>query len=203
VLIVLASPDVVKQVALAADSMGLVDSGWAWISDSVVGKIDFKGDTPEVCADSAHFESFPRQLARNTRAASRTRTGVLPSIDASQATATRRAFHGWLYIAPLDPDTPTVRKFKSDVRKLTESEFGIALAPSEEIDAAAAKLYDGIILWAKALSRVFANNGAPPARLGVGCEACGSGATHFEASVSESTECQCDQLASCSSATIR
>ena len=54
-----------------------------------------------------------------------------------------------------------MRKFKSDVRKLTESEFGIALAPSEEIDAAAAKLYDGIILWAKALSRVFANNGAP------------------------------------------
>lgn len=125
------------------------------------------------------------------------RTGVLPSIDASQATATRRAFHGWLYIAPLDPDTPTVRKFKSDVRKLTESEFGIALAPSEEIDAAAAKLYDGIILWAKALSRVFANNGAPPCAIGVGCEACGSGATHFEASESESAECQSDQLFEC------
>ena len=88
-----------------------------------------------------------------------------------------------------------MRKFKSDVRKLTESEFGIALAPSEEIDAAAAKLYDGIILWAKALSRVFANNGAPPCTIGVGCEACGSGATHSEASESESAECQSDQLA--------
>lgn len=60
VLIVLASPDVVKQVALAADSMGLVDSGWAWISDSVVGKIDFKGDTPEVCADESFVAPLPR-----------------------------------------------------------------------------------------------------------------------------------------------
>jgi hypothetical protein len=79
----------------------------------------------------------------------------------SQATATRRAFHGWLYISPLDPATPTVRKFKSDVRKLTQSEFGIALSENDKIDPAAAKLYDGIFLWARALSRVFANNGAP------------------------------------------
>jgi hypothetical protein len=47
------------------------------------------------------------------------------------------------------------------VRKLTQSEFGIALSENDEIDPAAAKLYDGIFLWARALSRVFANNGAP------------------------------------------
>jgi hypothetical protein len=37
----------------------------------------------------------------------------------------------------------------------------IALKDGEPIDAAAAKLYDGIFLWAKALSRVFSSNGAP------------------------------------------
>ena len=83
--------------------------------------------------------------------------------DASQAIATRRALNGWLYLAPLDPETPGVRQFKNDVRKLTRSEFGVTLAEDEPIDAAAAKLYDGIYLWAKALSRVFSNNGAPPA----------------------------------------
>ena len=82
-------------------------------------------------------------------------------VSQAMADQTRRAFHGWLYVAPLDPATPTVRKFKSDVRKLTQSEFGIALSENDEIDPAAAKLYDGIFLWARALSRVFANNGAP------------------------------------------
>ena len=77
-----------------------------------------------------------------------------------QAVATRRAFHGWLYISPLNPSTPTVRKFEADVRSLTQSEFGVKLSPSEEIDAAAARLYDGIFLWAKALSHVLATNGA-------------------------------------------
>ena len=87
--------------------------------------------------------------------------GTIGCCDASQAIATRRAFNGWLYLAPLDPETPGVRQFKNDVRKLTEPEFGFTLAEDEPIDAAAAKLYDGIFLWAKALSRVFSSNGAP------------------------------------------
>jgi hypothetical protein len=70
---------------------------------------------------------------------------------------------------PLDPDTPGVRQFKRQVRELTQSELfespaskaRITLDADEPIDAAAAKLYDGIFLWAKALSRVFSNNGAP------------------------------------------
>ena len=87
--------------------------------------------------------------------------GTIGCCDASQAIATRRAFNGWLYLAPLDPETPGVRQFKTDVRKLTQPEFGFTLAEDEPIDAAAAKLYDGIFLWAKALSRVFSSNGAP------------------------------------------
>ena len=77
-----------------------------------------------------------------------------------QAVTTRAAFHGWLYISSLDPDTPTVRKFKDDVRQRTQSEFGIKLATDAQIGESAAALYDGIVLWAKALSRVFASNGA-------------------------------------------
>ena len=87
--------------------------------------------------------------------------GPIGFYGASQAIATRRAFNGWLYLAPLDPETPGVRQFKNDVRKATQSEFGITLAQDEPIDAAAAKLYDGVYLWAKALNRVLSNNGAP------------------------------------------
>ena len=87
----------------------------------------------------------------------------------SQAVEARHALHGWLYLMPLDPDTPGVRQFKRQVRELTQSELfkspatksRIALKDGEPIDAAAAKLYDGIFLWAKALSRVFSSNGAP------------------------------------------
>ena len=50
---------------------------------------------------------------------------------------------------------------QNDVRKATQSEFGITLAQDEPIDAAAAKLYDGVYLWAKSLNRVLSNNGAP------------------------------------------
>ena len=93
----------------------------------------------------------------------------------SQAAAARHALHGWLYLSPLDPDTPGVRKFKRAVRELTQSELfespatktRITLSDDEPIDAAAAKLYDGIYLWAKAMSRVFASNGVPsPGRTG-------------------------------------
>ena len=87
--------------------------------------------------------------------------GTIGCCDASQAIATRRAFNGWLYLAPLDPETPGVRHFKNDVRKLTQPEFGFTLAEDEPIDAAAAKLYDGVYLWAKSLNRVLSNNGAP------------------------------------------
>ena len=87
----------------------------------------------------------------------------------SQAVEARHALHGWLYLTPLDPDTPGVRQFKRQVRELTQSELfespatksRITLKDGEPIDAAAAKLYDGIFLWAKALSRVFSSNGAP------------------------------------------
>jgi hypothetical protein len=50
VIIVLATPEYAKTAALRADAMGYVRSGWAWVSDGVIGKINFKGDTPDVCA---------------------------------------------------------------------------------------------------------------------------------------------------------
>jgi hypothetical protein len=50
VVIVFAPPDYVKLAALRADAMGFVSSGWAWVSDGVIGKIDFKGNTPDVRA---------------------------------------------------------------------------------------------------------------------------------------------------------
>ena len=171
VVIVFAPPDYVKLAALRADAMGFVRSGWAWVSDGVIGKIDFKGNTPDVRARRRVV--FPRvpalsqtclrpeQLASTRLCHARFRmSGAIGCCDASQAIATRRAFNGWLYLAPLDPETPGVRRFKTDVRKLTQPEFGFTLAEGEPIDAAAAKLYDGIFLWAKALSRVFSSNGA-------------------------------------------
>ena len=180
VIMVFATPDFVKQVALTADAMGFVSSGWAWISDGAVGKIDFKGNARDVRATSTRRPLHAQSSRNNLRSCavgwhthvSRSRGCDRDRCDASQGEATRRAFNGWLCISPLEPDTPTVRKFKQDVRKLTQSKFGIALAESEEIDSAATKLYDGIFLWARALSRVFAGNGAwlgsclhPPATL--------------------------------------
>ena len=50
VVIVFAQPEFLKLVALRADTMGYVSSGWAWVSDGVIGKINFKGDTPDVRA---------------------------------------------------------------------------------------------------------------------------------------------------------
>jgi hypothetical protein len=50
VVIVFAQPEYLKLVALRADTMGYVSSGWAWVSDGVIGKINFKGDTPDVRA---------------------------------------------------------------------------------------------------------------------------------------------------------
>ena len=52
VVIVFAQPEYVKLVALRADTMGYVSSGWAWVSDGVIGKINFKGDTPDVSAEA-------------------------------------------------------------------------------------------------------------------------------------------------------
>jgi hypothetical protein len=172
VIIVLATPEFAKTAALRADAMGYVSSGWAWVSDGVIGKIDFKGNTPDVRARRrvvfprvpalSHTCLRPEQLASTCLCHARFRMpGTIGCCDASQAIATRRAFNGWLYLAPLDPETPGVRHFKNYVRKLTEPEFGFTLAEDEPIDAAAAKLYDGIFLWAKALSRVFSSNGAP------------------------------------------
>ena len=50
VVIVFAQPEYLKLVALRADTMGYVSSGWAWVSDGVIAKINFKGDTPDVRA---------------------------------------------------------------------------------------------------------------------------------------------------------
>ena len=50
VIIVFAPAEFVKLAALRADAMGFVSSGWAWVSDGVIGKIDFKGDAPDVRA---------------------------------------------------------------------------------------------------------------------------------------------------------
>ena len=50
VIIVLATPEYAKTAALRADAMGYVRSGWAWVSDGAIGKINFKGDTPDVRA---------------------------------------------------------------------------------------------------------------------------------------------------------
>ena len=171
VIIVFAQPEYVKLVALRADTMGFVSSGWAWVSDGVISKIDFKGDTPNVrtrrrflcpraCQRSRKVLRLPQRLRARSYEVAKMPCAI-GCCDASQAIATRRALNGWLYLAPLDPETPGVRQFKNDVRKLTRSEFGVTLAEDEPIDAAAAKLYDGIFLWAKALSRVFSNNGAP------------------------------------------
>ncbi len=153
VVVVLATAIEVQSIALMWKEQAGVVERWAWITDSTVIMCDFAGDAPKVRCT----RTIRRSCARTSPPCFLTPSACC---DASQATATRRAFNGWLYISPLDPDTPTVRKFKRDVRELTESKFGITLAASEEIDSAAAKLYDGIFLWARALSRVLANNGA-------------------------------------------
>jgi hypothetical protein len=54
VIMAVTSPEFLKQVALAADAMGFVSSGWAWISDGVVGKLGFDGDTPDVRGPLLH-----------------------------------------------------------------------------------------------------------------------------------------------------
>jgi hypothetical protein len=54
VIMVFATPEFVKQVALAADAMGFVSSGWAWICDGVIGKIGFNGNTPDVRCPLLH-----------------------------------------------------------------------------------------------------------------------------------------------------
>ena len=70
VVIVFATPDYVKLAALRADAMGFVSSGWAWVSDGVIGKINFKGDTPDVralqrfCFLGAHACRLSRRCLR-------------------------------------------------------------------------------------------------------------------------------------------
>ena len=48
VVLVLAPPVYVRNVAVAADSLQLIRTGWAWITDSAAQKIDFTGDAPDV-----------------------------------------------------------------------------------------------------------------------------------------------------------
>jgi hypothetical protein len=77
-----------------------------------------------------------------------------------QAEVTRNALLGWIYVAPLEPQTPAVRMFKKDVKNATERYFGIQLGEDVEVDSAAAHLYDAIYLWAKGASKVLSKKGA-------------------------------------------
>ena len=67
VVIVFATPDYVKLAALRADAMGFVSSGWAWVNDGVIGKIDFKGNTPDVRARLLCVPSRASALATCSR----------------------------------------------------------------------------------------------------------------------------------------
>jgi phosphotransferase system IIB component len=50
---------------------------------------------------------------------------------------------------------------ESELFESPATKLRITLEDDEPIDAAAAKLYDGVYLWARAMSRVFStNNGA-------------------------------------------
>ena len=73
----------------------------------------------------------------------------------------RRALHGWLYLIPFEAQTLSMRKFKADVRNATERNFDVKLGDAP-IDSAAVALYDAIMLWARAASRVLARQGAGP-----------------------------------------
>jgi hypothetical protein len=39
--------DIVGSMALAADAMGMVSAGWAWISDALCSRVDVSGNTPQ------------------------------------------------------------------------------------------------------------------------------------------------------------
>ncbi len=73
----------------------------------------------------------------------------------------QRALHGWLYLIPFEAQTLSMRKFKADVRNATERNFDVKLGDAP-IDSAAVALYDAIMLWARAASRVLARQGAVP-----------------------------------------
>jgi hypothetical protein len=53
VVIVLAPTDMVGSIALAADAKGMVSAGWAWISDTLCSRVDFRGDTTQACLHSS------------------------------------------------------------------------------------------------------------------------------------------------------
>ena len=161
VIILIMSTPQIREIAVLWKQQAHKDR-WVWITDNKILQIDFDSDTSEVRPNSAFCSSSGATVAQYAFEQS-------ASCDVSQAVEARRALHGWLYLMPLDPDTPGVRQFKRQVRELTQSELfespaskaRITLDADEPIDAAAAKLYDGIFLWAKAMSRVFASNGAP------------------------------------------
>lgn len=71
----------------------------------------------------------------------------------------RKALNGWIYVLPFEPQTLSMRKFQADVRNATERNFDTKLG-SAPIDTAAAALYDAVMLWARAASRVLARGGA-------------------------------------------
>ncbi len=76
-----------------------------------------------------------------------------------QFVVTKRAFHGWLYAAPLVPGSLAVREFMNNVKIATERDFAVAVG--DDVDPAAARLHDAIILWAKAYSAILEHNGDP------------------------------------------
>jgi hypothetical protein len=64
-----------------------------------------------------------------------------------------------MYVAPLVPNTTAAAEFLKDVKAVTERDFPVVF--EDDVDPAAARLHDAIMLWAKAYSRVAENNGEP------------------------------------------
>jgi hypothetical protein len=147
VVMVLAATEDLKHVALRADEMGMVSKGWVWISDSFCARVDDGSNTTAV------------RTARDSVCGGASTDGDCRCLPCLQAAAVRKALHGWIYVLPFEPQTLSMRKFQADVRNATERNFDTKLG-SAPIDTAAAALYDAVMLWARAASRVLARGGA-------------------------------------------
>jgi hypothetical protein len=152
VIIVLAPTDMVGSIALAADAKGMVSAGWAWISDALCSRVDFRGHTTQACLHSS--------IAVATLGSACAMSFPMAFLLCLQANDMRKALHGWLYIAAVVPDNPRVREFAQDVRVKSERELMIKIDEAG-IDSAATHLYDAIYLWAHAYTHVLSQQGSP------------------------------------------
>jgi hypothetical protein len=72
-----------------------------------------------------------------------------------QEVSTKKALHGWLYVAPYQQNTPEARDFKTRVVLATQKMLNTTLPNNTVFDmTSAARLYDSIVLWAKLYSTV-------------------------------------------------